>query len=278
MTGGQTAVGFVAAMCDPGGAPLSPEIRGFELDGVCHPVTRTRVGSMASLASPADPPQRIDLVSSEFGPVGFGPFGFYGDSGEVVVFQNPSAGQDHLDLVAFRAINQGTVDGPEEFRAALQRSPQSFNVGYVDDEHIAAFRTCFCVESPADSHPVADPASMLVPVSEHASTVDPPNGVITNWNEFLVADGDDFVPPGQGEFRHEWFDAFDRVAQHDPTSMVAAMNGEAAKESFGPVDFWDLTPFLPGARPPAVTGTGRSTGIQMLMSFGSESPPHRPAG
>jgi hypothetical protein len=51
--------------------------------------------------------------------------------------------------------------------------------------------------------------------------------------------------------------------------MVAAMNGEAAKESFGPVEFYDVTPFLPGARPPVVTGTGRSTGIQLLMSFGS---------
>lgn len=270
VTDGQTSTGFVAPMCDPDGAPLSPEIRGFELDGDCHPVTRTRIGSLASLASPTDPAQRVDLVSSEFGPVGFGPFGFYGDSGEVVVFQNPSTGRDHLDLVAFRSINQGAVDGPEEFRAALQRTPQSFNVGYVDDEHIAAFRTCFCVESPSDSRPVDDPDSLLVPVSEQAWTVDPPNGVITNWNEFLVTDGGDFVAPAEGEFRHEWFDAFDRIADHTPTSMAAAMNGEATKELYGPIDFWDLTPFLPGARPPTITGTARSTGIQMLMSFGSD--------
>ena len=270
VTDARTSVGVVAPMCDPTGAPLSPEIRGFVLDGVCRPVTRTRVGSVASLASPGDPRQQIDLLTSEFGPVGFGPFGFYGDSGEVVVFQNPSAGQDHLDLVAFRAINQGAVDGPDEFRAALQRTPQSFNVGYVDDEHIAAFRTCFCVDLPADSQPVDDPSDLLVPVSEQAWTVDPDNGVITNWNEFLVTDAGEFVPPAEGEFRREWFDAFDRVAVHTPTSMVAAMNGEAVKESFGPVDFYDLTPFLPGARPPAVTGTARSTGIQMVMSFGAD--------
>ncbi len=269
VTDAPTSIGFVAPMCDPTGAPLSPEIRGFVLDGECRPVTRTRIGTAASLANPAEAPQRFDLVSSEYGPVGFGPFGFYGDSGEVVVFQNPADGQDHLDLVAFRGINQGTVDGPEAFRAALQRTPQSFNVGYVDDEHIAAFRTCFCVEAPADAQPVADPEDLRVPVAEQASTVDPPNGVITNWNEFLVTDSGDFVPPAEGEYRFEWFDAFDRVAQHTPTSMVAAMNGEAVKESFGPIDFYDLTPFLPGARPPAITATARSTGIQMVMSFGS---------
>lgn len=269
VTGASTSVGYVAPMCDPTGAPLSPTIRGVLLDGVCQPVTRTRMGSVRSLTDLTQPPQPVDLVESEFGPVGFGPFGFYGDSGEVVVFQNPSAGKDHLDLVAFRAINQGVLDGPEEFRAAMQRSPQSFNIGYVDDEHIAAFRTCFCVRPPDDARPVSDPDELLVPVAEQAWTLDPPNGVITNWNEFLVTDDADFVPPAPGEFRHEWFDAFDRVPVHSPTSMVAAMNGEAVKEAFGPIPFLDLTPFLPGARPPAVTFTARSTGIQLLMSFSS---------
>lgn len=270
VTDARTSVGFVAPMCDPAGEPLTPDIQGFLLDGVCHPVQRTRVGSLRSLASPGDTPQRIELLTSEFGPVGFGPFGFYGDSGEVVVFQNPSAGQDHLDLVAFRGINHWPVDGPQDFRAAMQRTPQAFNVGYVDDQHIAAFRTCFCVEPPLDAQPVSDSSDLLVPVAEQAWTVDPENGVITNWNEFLMTADGEFVPPGEGEFRRDWFDAFDRVATHSPTSMVAAMNGEAAKEWFGPIEFYDVTPFLPGARPPAITGTGRSTGIQMVMSFGSD--------
>jgi len=268
ITGATTSVGFAAPMCDPTGVPLSPEIRGFVLDGVCRPVTRSRVGSTTSLSNLGAPPRPIDLVSSEFGPVGFGPFGFYGDSGEVVVYQNPSVGKDYLELVAFRGINQGDVDGPGAFRSAMQRTPQAFNVGYVDDEHIAAFRTCACVTVPADAQPVADPASLLVPVSEQAWTVDPPNGVITNWNEFLITDQGDFVPPEEFQFRREWFDAFDSVAVHTPTSMVAAMNGEAVKGSFGTISFLDLTPFLSGARPPEVTATDRSTGIQMLMSFG----------
>lgn len=269
VTGTPTSVGFVAPMCDPTGAPLTPEIRGFLLDDVCRPVTRSRVGTTTSLTNLAAPPRPIHLIDSEFGPVGFGPFGFYGDSGEVVVSQNPSTGTDYLELVAYRAINQGDVDGPASFRSAMQRSPQAFNVGYVDDEHIAAFRTCACVTVPPDARPVADPSTLLVPVSEQAWTVDPPNGVITNWNEQLLTDEGDFVPPQEGEFRREWFDAFDAVAVHTPTSMVAAMNGEATKGAFGTVSFWDLTPFLPGARPPELAATDRSTGIQMLMSFGS---------
>ena len=111
---------------------------------------------------------------------------------------------------------------------------------------------------------------LRVPVSQQAWAVDPPNGVITNWNEYLVTENGDFVPPVEEDYRFAWFDAFDRVPTHTPTSMVAAMNGEATKELYGPIDFWDLTPFLPGARPPTITGTARSTGIQMLMSFGSD--------
>jgi hypothetical protein len=269
VTGATTSVGVVVPMCDPAGAPLSPTITGFELDGECHPVTRSRVGTLAALTDWTAPASPVDLVLSEFGPVGFGPFGFYGDSGEVVLFQNPSAGKDHLELVAYRNVERSAGSGPEAFRAAMQRTPQAFNVGYVDDSHIAAFRTCACVTAPADGRPVADPSSLLVPVEQQAAVLDPPGGVITNWNEYLEADGRDFEPPAPGEFRREWFEAFDRVQVHDTTSMVAAMNGEAAKESFGPVSFLELVPFLGGARPPSVTATGRSTGIQMVMSFGS---------
>jgi hypothetical protein len=263
-----TSVGYVVSMCDPSGAPITPEIQGVVVDGVCRPVTRTRVGSTATLTDLFAPRRPIDMVVSEFGPVGS--FSFSGDSGEAVIYQNPSTGKDYLDLVAFRAFNQGPVDGPETFRAAMQRTPQAFNVGYVDDEHIAAFQTCFCVTPPADARPAADPASLLQPVSAQPSTVDPPNGVITNWNEPLVTDDGDFVPPAEGEFRREWFDAFDAIAQHSPTSMVAAMNGEAVKGAFGGTySFFDLTPFLAGSRPPEIRATDRSTGIQMVMSFGS---------
>ncbi|HMS14570.1 MAG TPA: penicillin acylase family protein [Microthrixaceae bacterium] len=268
VTGAQTSVGYVVPMCDPSGAALSPTIRGFELDGVCHAVSRTRVGALGSLLNPFEPAQQVDLVSSEYGAVGFGPFGFYGDSGEVVIYQNPSVGQDYLELVAFRGINDGAVAGPQAFRSALQRTPQSFNVGYIDAAHIAAFRTCSCVTSPADSKPVADPDVLRVPVSQQAWAVDPPNGVITNWNEYLVTENGDFVPPVEEDYRFAWFDAFDRVPTHTPTSMVAAMNGEATKATYGSISFADLTPFLSGSRPPDITYTDRSTGIQFLTSFG----------
>jgi hypothetical protein len=115
---------------------------------------------------------------------------------------------------------------------------------------------------------VADQTALLQPVAELPSATDPPNGVITNWNEPLVSLAGDFVPPAPDDFRRPWFDAFDGVAVHTPTSMVASMNGEAAKDAFGTTSFWDLTPFLAGARPPDITVTGRSTGIQMVMSFG----------
>lgn len=263
-----TSVGYVVSMCDPSGAPITPEIQGVVVDGVCRPVTRTRVGSTGSLNDLLAPRRPIDMVVSEFGPVG-SPW-VSADGGQAVIFQNPSSGKDYLDLVALRGFNQGPVDGPESFRAAMQRTPQAFNVGYVDDEHIAAFQTCFCVTPPTDDLPVADPTSLLQPVSAKPSTVDPPNGVITNWNERLVTDNGDFVPPAEGEFRRDWFDAFDRIPQHSPTSIVAAMNGEAVKDGFGgTISFQDLTPFLPGARPPVIQYTARSSGIQMVMSFGA---------
>jgi hypothetical protein len=46
------------------------------------------------------------------------------------------------------------------------------------------------------------------------------------------------------------------------------MNGEATKATYGSISFADLTPFLSGSRPPDITYTDRSTGIQFLTSFG----------
>lgn len=146
-------------------------------------------------------------------------------------------------------------------------------MGYIDADHVAAFQTCWCVEPRADGQPVDDLSTLRVPIADLPSTVDPPNGVVTNWNEQMVTSGGDFVPPPNGAFRNDWFEAFNAHPTLSPATLVGAMNGMATKGlSGGSFSFIDFFPLIPGPRPPDIRATDRSTAIQLVMSFGSAGP------
>lgn len=238
----------------------------YVLDGECVAVEEVPVGTRYSLADPTTPPEQVVLRTTAFGPIDV--FGAFGDTGYVI--QRPGVGHDVQDLIGFRAVNRGEARGPVAFRAAMQRSPQAFYAGYVDDEHIAAFGTCWCARRSADGRPVLDQQELLVPVADLPSTVDPTNGVITNWNEPLVTPGGDFEPPALEEFRGDWFEVFDRVPVHTRRSLVGAMNDMATRWVWpgSTTEFLDVLPPADGFRPGPIRSTNRSTAIQMVMSFG----------
>lgn len=253
------AVQFPIRMCGDG-------MNSYELDGDCVPVQEVAVGHRTHLGNPFGPGDDVTLRSTVWGPLDWvDPW-----SGTGYVVQRPGLGHDVRDMVAFRAVNHHEFAGPDGFRRVMQQSPQAFYAGYVDSEHIAGFRTCWCATAPEDGVPTVDPLDLLAPASEHPSTVDPPNGVITNWNEPMVTPGGDFAPPSaEATWARDWFDAFDAVDVHTTASLVGAMNGEATKSTSGTRPFDDLFPPADGARPAPIRRTNRSSGIQLVMSFGN---------
>ncbi len=257
----QTGSVVAVDLCD-GGA-------GYLVDGECRAVERVRLGQTSNLVNPFAPKRTIIQQRTIYGPLvtvsvrDGRPVG--------VVDQYPADGHDLEDLIGFRTVNYGQTDGPDQFRQALQQSPQAFNVGYVDSQHISAFLTCWCVDGATFTEPTTDPVAAVIPAADLPRTLDPANGVVTNWNETLrTTPGGEFLPPDPGEFRRDWFDAFDAVPVHTTASLVGAMNAQATDGSdpSARTSFFDLEPMISGPRPPDILETNRSTGIQLVMSFG----------
>ncbi len=256
----QTGSLVPVTMCDDG--------QGYLVEGDCRAVENVRVGKTFNLLNPFQAQQPVTMQRTIYGPL---TTVVERDGQQIgVVDQYPAAGHDLDDLVGFREVNHGQTDGPDEFRRALQQSPQAFNVGYVDSTHISAFLTCWCVDGETFTTPTTDQLGAVIPTEDLPRTVDPDNGVVTNWNETLRTSADgDFMPPEPDEFRRDWFDAFNSVPVHTTASLVGAMNAQATKDADTSyrLSFEDLFPALGGARPPDIAYTDRSTGIQLVMSF-----------
>jgi hypothetical protein len=247
--------------------PLCSNDTGYLVGTQCRPIQTINAGNLTNLNNLLASPQPVTFRQTEFGPIN----AVVDDTGTDValVEQTPSAGHDALDMLGFRAVNYGETHGPTEFRHSMQQTPQAFNVGYIDSKHISAFLTCWCINPSDFTTPQSDPVSRVIPVSSLPATVDPPHGLITNWNETLQAPGGVFQPPANGQFRADWYQAFDARRVHTPASLVGAMNGQATRYSAPGYtsSFFDFFPPLGGARPKPIETTDRSTAIQIVMSF-----------
>jgi acyl-homoserine lactone acylase PvdQ len=130
---------------------------------------------------------RIVYRTTVHGPV----TGYATVHGHVVALarKRASFGQDILWQLPFRDMTLNKVRDPKSFIKAAGRSPFTFNVGYADDRHIAMFS--------AGKLPLRDPRvdprlptkgtgqyewKGFLPVSRHPQQVDPPSGMLVNWN------------------------------------------------------------------------------------------------
>ena len=254
-----TAVQVPVSLCGGGSSYL--------LGDVCTPFGEVLLGEMRDVQDLLAPPRQVSMKTTVYGPVDW--IDTFSD--RAYVLQRPGIGDDVSDMLAFRRVNRGQARGPEKFREAMQLSPQAFYAGYVDAEHIAAFQTCSCVGPNAGPTPVARHDDLVVPMNALPSALDPENGIITNWNEPMRTTEDgNWIPPDPWASRRDWFEAFDAVAVHTVPSLVGAMNDLATRWGGGTTRFMDLIPGIEGARPPDITTTSRSSGIQLIMSFGDE--------
>ena len=157
-----------------------------------------------------------------------------------VSFDRSSHGQDILWQVMFRRLSDEQVTGPKTLFAAAATSPFTFNVGYADDKHIAMVS--------AGRLPIRDPRvdprlptigtgqydwEGFLSANGHPHVVDPPSGVIVNWNNKPAL--------GFGSSDSEWgYGSTQRVQMIETgiakqrintlASVVSAMNAAATKD------------------------------------------------
>ena len=140
----------------------------------------------------------------------------------------------------FRRLSDEQVTGPKTLFAAAATSPFTFNVGYADDKHIAMVS--------AGLLPIRDPRvdprlptvgtgqydwKGFLSANRHPHVVDPPSGVIVNWNNKPAL--------GFGSSDSEWgYGSTQRVQMIEAgiakqrintlASVVSAMNAAATQD------------------------------------------------
>ena len=104
--------------------------------------------------------------------------------------QRSSYGEDTLDQLFFRRLSNGQVDSPQSFFKAANKTPQTFNSFYIDNEHIAMFTSGKLPIRNPDVDPGLPTKGTgkyewegFVGKRGHMQGTDPRDGTIVNWNQ-----------------------------------------------------------------------------------------------
>jgi acyl-homoserine lactone acylase PvdQ len=104
-----------------------------------------------------------------------------------------SYGKDVLDLLLYRRLSNGQVQGPSSFFQAAAKTPQTFNSFYIDSEHIAEYTSGKLPIRPPSVDPGLPPLGTgdyewqgILSADKHPHGVDPSRGTMVNWNNTVA--------------------------------------------------------------------------------------------
>ena len=188
------------------------------------------------------------------------------DGERVAIAQKRSSyGKDVLDQLFFRRLSTGAVKSPESFFRAANKTPQTFNSFYMDNEHNAMFTSGLLPKRPKGT----DPGLLTRGTGEwewegflakkrHPQGIDPKDGTLTNWNNNVVR--------GFGVADSEWGRAgsaarvdlldynLERLQSDDGTWTLAAVTSAMNASATQDVRAIDTVPLLArvlkGSEPP----------------------------
>jgi acyl-homoserine lactone acylase PvdQ len=167
---------FVETLCD--------DDTHYLYRGQCEPMRRFDVGT---LKAQGEPDRQITSYETAHGPV-VG-FATVGGRRVAIAVQRSTRGRELLSTRAFYDLNTGRVDSAKDFLATMSAVEFSFNWFYADDRDIAMFSSGrLPIRAPG-----TDPALPTigngdydwrgyVSFAGHAKAINPPSGVILNWN------------------------------------------------------------------------------------------------
>ena len=185
--GSENTQQFLEQLCNPG-EPLSTPTResnGYMHDGECVPFHIFDAGELGAQGS--EPAHEIYFKESDHGPI----------SGTVLVHGEPYAiandradrGRDPAGEVAFSELDSDQVHNPTQFFEAANELDTTFNMAYLDDEHIAYFSTGLLPKLAPGTNPSLPTLGTgeyewkgFLSLAEHPHEVDPASNVFVNWN------------------------------------------------------------------------------------------------
>ncbi len=209
----------------------------YMFKGKCLSMTKLDAGNIA--AAGKDPAQHVVFWQTVHGPV-MGYATTTAGKKTAISFDRSSRYKDVLWQLPFKAASDGQIKDPASFIKAFSQSPFTFNVPYVDNQHIAYFS--------AGLLPMRDPRvdprlltngngnyewkGFLAPKG-HPQAIDPASGEMVNWNNkpapgFGAAD--DTWNYGYG-FRSDMIlNGIQARPVHTLATVVGAMNNAATED------------------------------------------------
>jgi acyl-homoserine lactone acylase PvdQ len=239
----------------------------YVFKGRCRAMTTFDAGVLKGTTD--QPDQRITFLRTVHGPV----VGYANVGGRRVAISSKraSSGRDALDQLPFQDLTLGRVRTPQQFNRAFLRSPQTFNVFYADDRHIAEVTTGRLPLRAPDVDPGLPTNGDgnhewrgFLAASRHPQAIDPSSGEIVNWNN-KVARGFNAADDAWNYGLSHRVDLLDRNLhkrkKNSLTSIVAAMNAAATQD----LRAIDVVPALQTALKGAPAPSPRATQMLTLL-------------
>jgi acyl-homoserine lactone acylase PvdQ len=245
--------------------------------GQCEPMRRFFVGTLKAQGQPDQP---VTYYETSHGPV----IGYARVAGRRVAIsvQRSTRGRELLSTRAFYDLNTQRVTSARDFLQTMDGVEFSFNWFYADDRDIAMFssgRLPIRAAGTDSALPTIGTGEYdwrgFVPFAGHARAINPPSGLILNWNNRPAAN----VGAADSNFSYGSVHRVDllRLAitgrkKHSLATLTGAMN-KAATQDLRNVRVWPairnvlLTGGAPSARAEAAAGlleSWRSAGSSRL--------------
>jgi acyl-homoserine lactone acylase PvdQ len=218
---------FVETLCE--------DDRHYLYRGRCDPMRRFFVGT---LTVPGQPDRPVSYYETAHGPV----LGYATAGGRRVAIasQRSTRGREILSSPAFLALNTGQVTSAQRFLQTMNGVELALNWFYADDRDIAYFSSGRLPRRGPGIDPGLPTVGTgeydwrgYVPFAGHARAINPPSGVLLNWNNKPAPDvgsADSNFSYGSVQ-RVELLSAeIARLRKHTLTTVTAAMNGAATQD------------------------------------------------
>jgi acyl-homoserine lactone acylase PvdQ len=213
---------------------LCEDDRHYLFRGQCEPMRRFFAGT---LKAQGQPDQEVSYYETAHGPV-IG-HATVGGKRVAISLQRSTRGRELLSMRPFYDLNTGRVTSARDFLTTMNGIEFSFNWFYADDRDIALFSSGRLPVRATDIDPALPTVGNgnhdwrgFVPFAGHARSINPPSGMILNWNNRPAAD----VGAADSNFSYGSVHRVDllRTAaarkKHTLATLVGAMNSAATQD------------------------------------------------